>query len=99
MQTTPSPSQPPPPQKKPCLCPCSHHPFPKLPAARCRLPPAPPGILHSIVCYFFPMLVFYTWGTVTKDGRQFGLYSFGVVVYTCCSLVVNLKLAIKVWCE
>eukprot|EP00002_Diphylleia_rotans_P017046 TRINITY_DN3306_c0_g2_i2.p1 TRINITY_DN3306_c0_g2~~TRINITY_DN3306_c0_g2_i2.p1 ORF type:complete len:1090 (-),score=226.20 TRINITY_DN3306_c0_g2_i2:575-3844(-) len=53
------------------------------------------GFIHSLICFFFPFLVFYNTTSTFSDGLSGGdgLWALGTTSYTCIILTVNLKIA------
>eukprot|EP00002_Diphylleia_rotans_P002255 TRINITY_DN1142_c0_g1_i3.p1 TRINITY_DN1142_c0_g1~~TRINITY_DN1142_c0_g1_i3.p1 ORF type:complete len:1128 (-),score=228.66 TRINITY_DN1142_c0_g1_i3:381-3764(-) len=53
------------------------------------------GFIHSLLCFFFPLLVFYNRTSTLENGIGGGdsLWALGTTSYTCIILMVNLKVA------
>jgi len=50
------------------------------------------GFLHACICFFVPWFSFSTLTTTQPDGLTTGIWSEGLVVYTCIVFVSNLRL-------
>ncbi|KAJ9456213.1 Phospholipid-transporting ATPase tat-1 [Diplonema papillatum] len=54
------------------------------------------AIFHSLMCIFIPLLVLVEANIYDSDGRDFGMYFLGVLVYTNVVVVITLKLCLHV---
>eukprot|EP01062_Namystynia_karyoxenos_P043944 TRINITY_DN3222_c0_g1_i1.p1 TRINITY_DN3222_c0_g1~~TRINITY_DN3222_c0_g1_i1.p1 ORF type:complete len:1263 (+),score=432.09 TRINITY_DN3222_c0_g1_i1:226-4014(+) len=54
------------------------------------------GALQTVVCFGLPILVMSEQGNVLPDGRDYGLFHNGTLIFTLIMMVVSLKLAIEI---
>eukprot|EP01062_Namystynia_karyoxenos_P041806 TRINITY_DN304_c2_g1_i1.p1 TRINITY_DN304_c2_g1~~TRINITY_DN304_c2_g1_i1.p1 ORF type:complete len:1577 (+),score=517.38 TRINITY_DN304_c2_g1_i1:125-4855(+) len=56
------------------------------------------AIFHSMVCLFVPLITCFQGDYLhgSAEGRDYGMYHLGVLVYTCVIVVITLKLAMHV---